>query len=116
MGDDRSKHLGETYNIGGNNEWKNLNLIKLLCQIMDAKLGRETGSSEKLIRFVKDRPGHDLRYAIDPSKLMDAISWKPSVDFEEGLKNTVDWYLSNKEWMERVTSGAYQQYYEEQYS
>ncbi|MFD2433784.1 dTDP-glucose 4,6-dehydratase [Mesonia maritima] len=107
--------LGETYNIGGFNEWKNIDLVKLLCQQMDEKLGREKGESEQLITFVKDRPGHDLRYAIDASKINNELGWKPSVTFEEGLSKTIDWYLENKEWMKNVTSGAYQQYYEKQY-
>ena len=107
--------VGDTYNIGGVNEWKNLDLIELLCDQMDEKLGREKGHSRKLITFVKDRAGHDLRYAIDSSKLMDELGWKPSVTFEEGLSKTVDWYLENTEWLENVTSGNYQSYYEQQY-
>lgn len=107
---------GETYNIGGNNEWKNIDLIRALCRIMDRKLGRAEGESEKLITFVKDRAGHDLRYAIDSSKLQHELGWTPSLQFEEGLERTVDWYLANEEWLERVTSGAYQKYYEEQYT
>jgi dTDP-glucose 4,6-dehydratase len=106
---------GETYNIGGFNEWKNIDLVRLLCQIMDKKLGRNEGASEALITFVTDRAGHDLRYAIDASKLNAELGWEPSVQFAEGLEKTVDWYLENEQWMERVTSGAYQQYYEEQY-
>lgn len=106
---------GETYNVGGNNEWKNIDLIRTLCRIMDHKLGREPGESEKLITFVKDRAGHDLRYAIDSSKLQQELGWEPSVDFEEGLDKTVDWYLQNKEWLDNVTSGDYQKYYEQQY-
>lgn len=106
---------GETYNIGGNNEWKNLDLIHLLCRIMDEKLGREAGTSAQLITFVKDRAGHDFRYAIDSSKLMNELGWKPSVTFEEGLSFTVEWYLENEEWLDHVTSGAYQNYYREQY-
>lgn len=106
----------ETYNIGGFNEWQNINLVKLLCSLMDEKLGRPAGTSEKLITYVKDRPGHDLRYAIDASKINRELGWKPSVTFEEGLAKTIDWFLENKEWMERVTSGAYQQYYKEQYN
>ncbi|MBT0607949.1 dTDP-glucose 4,6-dehydratase [Aequorivita echinoideorum] len=105
----------ETYNIGGFNEWKNIDLVKLLCQQMDAKLGRTVGESEKLITFVKDRPGHDLRYAIDASKINKELGWKPSVTFEEGLSKTIDWYLQNKAWMQKVTSGDYQKYYKEQY-
>ena len=107
---------GETYNIGGNNEWKNIDLIKLLCKIMDKKLGRPEGSSEKLITFVKDRPGHDLRYAIDSSKLRNELGWEPIYDFSAGLEKTVDWYLSNTRWLERVISGEYKKYYMEQYS
>jgi dTDP-glucose 4,6-dehydratase len=107
---------GETYNIGGNNEWKNIDLIRLLCRIMDRKLGRKEGESEKLITFVKDRAGHDLRYAIDSSKFQRELGWTPSLQFEEGLERTVDWYLANEPWLERVTSGAYQKYYEEQYT
>jgi dTDP-glucose 4,6-dehydratase len=106
----------ETYNIGGFNEWKNIDLVKLLCQQMDAKLGRGTGESEKLITYVKDRPGHDLRYAIDASKINKELGWKPSVTFEEGLSKTIDWYLENTEWLKNVTSGAYQKYYDNQYS
>ncbi|MBT8253228.1 MAG: dTDP-glucose 4,6-dehydratase [Flavobacteriaceae bacterium] len=107
---------GETYNIGGLNEWKNIDLVKLLCQQMDDKLGRERGESEKLITFVKDRPGHDLRYAIDASKINKELGWKPSVTFEQGLKLTIDWYLGNREWLDHVTSGDYQNYYQKQYS
>lgn len=107
--------VGDTYNIGGVNEWKNLDLIELLCDQMDEKLGREKGHSRQLITFVKDRAGHDLRYAIDSSKLMNELGWKPSVTFEEGLSKTVDWYLQHKEWLENVTSGNYQSYYEQQY-
>ena len=106
---------GDTYNIGGNNEWTNINLIHLLCRIMDKKLHRPLGTSEKLITFVKDRAGHDLRYAIDSSKLQHELGWKPSLQFEEGLEKTVDWYLSNEEWLKNVTSGDYQKYYETQY-
>lgn len=106
---------GETYNIGGHNEWANIDLIKLLCKIMDKKLKREPGSSEKLITYVQDRAGHDLRYAIDPTKLQEKLGWMPSLQFEEGLEKTVDWYLDNQEWLNNVTSGAYQQYYENQY-
>lgn len=107
--------VGETYNIGGNNEWKNIDLIKALCNIVDRKLGRTPGESEKLITYVKDRAGHDMRYAIDSSKLQKTLEWRPSVDFEEGLEKTVDWYLENTEWLENVTSGDYLTYYEEQY-
>lgn len=105
----------ETYNIGGFNEWQNIDLVKLLCQQMDTKLGREVGESEKLITYVKDRPGHDLRYAIDASKINIELGWKPSVTFEQGLEKTIDWYLSNEDWLKNVTSGDYQKYYEEQY-
>jgi len=107
--------VGETYNIGGNNEWKNIDLIKLLCDIMDGKLGRTSGESASLITFVKDRAGHDLRYAIDSRKLQKELGWKPSLQFREGLDKTVDWYLTNKEWLKNVTTGAYQKYYEQQY-
>ncbi|MFH1159882.1 MAG: dTDP-glucose 4,6-dehydratase [bacterium] len=107
--------IGETYNIGGHNEWKNIDLIRLLCRIMDRKLNRAPGTSENLITFVKDRAGHDLRYAIDSSRIRKELGWKPSLQFEEGLENTVDWYLGNEEWMKNVTSGDYQKYYEEQY-
>ncbi|MBW1657682.1 dTDP-glucose 4,6-dehydratase [Flavobacterium quisquiliarum] len=106
----------ETYNIGGFNEWKNIDLVKLLCQIMDQKLGREENSSQNLITYVKDRPGHDLRYAIDASKINKQLGWKPSVTFEEGLEKTIDWYLNNQEWLKNVTSGAYKDYYKKQYS
>ncbi len=107
--------VGDTYNIGGFNEWKNIDLIQLLCKIMDQKLGREEGTSAKLITYVKDRAGHDLRYAIDAAKLNRELGWKPSLQFEEGLEKTVDWYLSNEEWLQHVTSGDYQKYYEGQY-
>jgi len=106
----------ETYNIGGFNEWKNIDLVRLLCKIMDSKLGREKGTSEKLITYVKDRPGHDLRYAIDASKINKELGWKPSVTFEQGLERTIDWYLSNEQWLKNVTSGEYSKYYEKQYS
>jgi len=107
--------VGETYNIGGHNEWKNIDIIKELCRQMDEKLGREKGESEKLITFVKDRAGHDLRYAIDATKLKNELGWLPSLQFEEGLSKTIDWYLDNTEWMNDITSGNYQHYYEEQY-
>jgi|TARA_B110000977_G_scaffold81720_1_gene109271 dTDP-glucose 4,6-dehydratase len=107
--------MGETYNIGGFNEWTNIDLIKLLCSIMDTKLGRQQGSSVKLITYVKDRPGHDKRYAIDASKIKSELGWEPSLQFEEGLSKTVDWYLNNEEWLDRVTSGEYQNYYKNQY-
>jgi dTDP-glucose 4,6-dehydratase len=106
---------GQTYNIGGFNEWKNIDLIRLICRIMDRKLGRPAGVSEKLITFVKDRAGHDLRYAIDASKLKSELGWKPSLQFEEGIEKTIDWYLNNEEWLRNVTSGEYQKYYDEQY-
>lgn len=105
----------QTYNIGGFNEWKNIDLVRLLCTQMDEKLGRERGSSEKLISFVKDRPGHDKRYAIDATKINTELGWSPSVTFEEGLSRTIDWYLNNSEWLENVTSGAYAEYYKNQY-
>ena len=105
----------ETYNIGGFNEWQNIDLVKLLCQQMDKKLERNEGESEKLITFVKDRPGHDLRYAIDATKIDKELGWKPSVTFEQGLQKTIDWFLSNKEWLQNVTSGEYQNYYQKQY-
>ncbi|MDG2357851.1 MAG: dTDP-glucose 4,6-dehydratase [Polaribacter sp.] len=105
----------ETYNIGGFNEWKNIDLVKLLCQQMDTKLGKPLGTSEQLITYVKDRPGHDLRYAIDAAKINKELGWEPSVTFEEGLAITIDWYLSNHEWLESVTSGNYQNYYQKQY-
>ena len=106
----------ETYNIGGFNEWQNIDLVKLLCQKMDDKLGRSVGTSLNLISYVTDRPGHDLRYAIDASKINKELGWKPSVNFEEGLEKTIDWYLSNEEWLKNVTSGEYQHYYQKQYS
>lgn len=106
---------GEKYNIGGFNEWKNIDLVHLLCRIMDEKLGRPAGTSASLISFVKDRPGHDLRYAIDATKLRKELGWVPSLQFEEGLEKTVDWYLANQEWVNHVTSGDYQHYYESQY-
>ncbi len=107
--------VGETYNIGGFNEWKNIDLVNLLCTIMDEKLGREKGESAKLITYVKDRPGHDRRYAIDASKINKELGWKPGVTFEEGLAETIDWYLQNQQWLEHVTTGDYQKYYQEQY-
>ncbi len=106
---------GDKYNVGGFNEWKNIDLVLLLCKIMDKKLGRQEGTCAKLITYVKDRPGHDLRYAIDASKLNKELGWTPSLQFEEGLEKTVDWYLQNEEWIKHVTSGAYQHYYEDQY-
>jgi dTDP-glucose 4,6-dehydratase len=107
---------GDTYTIGGNNEWKNIDLIHLLCRIMDSKLNRERGSSEKLIHYVTDRAGHDLRYAIDASKIKQELGWEPSVQFEEGLAKTADWYLKNEAWLQRIVSGEYQKYYEDQYN
>jgi dTDP-glucose 4,6-dehydratase len=107
---------GETYNIGGFNEWKNLDLVKMMCTLMDEKLGRKKGESEELITYVKDRPGHDLRYAIDATKIKNELGWEPSVTFEEGLSKTIDWYLENTEWLQHVTSGDYQQYYKTQYT
>lgn len=108
--------IGETYNIGGHNEWTNIDLVHLLCDVMDEKLGRTEGDSRKLITFVKDRAGHDLRYAIDAIKLKDELGWEPSLQFEEGLSKTVDWFLTNSEWLENVTSGAYKDYYQKEYS
>jgi len=107
--------LHDTYNIGGFNEWKNIDLVKLLCKLMDEKLGNPAGESEQLITYVKDRPGHDRRYAIDAGKINRELGWAPSVTFEEGLSQTIDWFLANKDWLENVTSGAYMKYYEEQY-
>jgi dTDP-glucose 4,6-dehydratase len=106
----------QTYNIGGFNEWKNIDLVKLLCQKMDVKLGRTAGESAQLITYVKDRPGHDLRYAIDANKINKELGWKPSVTFEQGLELTIDWYLNNQEWLNSVTSGDYEKYYEKMYS
>jgi dTDP-glucose 4,6-dehydratase len=108
--------IGETFNVGGFNEWKNIDLVHLLCKIMDQKLGRQEGESAKLITYVKDRAGHDLRYAIDASKISRSLGWQPSLQFEEGLSKTVDWYLSNEEWVRHITSGTYQQYYQDQYN
>ncbi len=107
---------GETYNIGGHNEWKNIDLVHLLCRIMDRKLGRAEGDSAKLITYVTDRAGHDLRYAIDAGKIERELGWKPGITFEQGLERTVDWYLANAEWLEHVTSGAYRDYYDQQYA
>jgi dTDP-glucose 4,6-dehydratase len=109
-------NIFDTYNIGGFNEWKNIDLVKLLCRLMDEKLARQPGESEKLITYVKDRPGHDRRYAIDATKINKELGWKPSVTFEQGLSETIDWYLQNQEWLKHVTSGEYQKYYEEQYA
>jgi dTDP-glucose 4,6-dehydratase len=108
--------IGETYNIGGNNEWKNIDLIHLLCKIMDSKLARPAGTSAQLITFVKDRAGHDMRYAIDSGKLQSKLGWKPSVTFEQGLEKTVDWYLKNESWINNITSGEYEKYYQKQYT
>ena len=107
--------LGESYNVGGLNEWTNIDLVRLLCQILDKKLNRATGENEQLITFVKDRAGHDARYAIDATKLEKELGWKPSIQFEEGLEKTVDWYLENQDWVDKVTSGSYQEYYEKMY-
>lgn len=107
---------GETYNVGGNSEWKNLDLIKMLCRLMDQKLGRTEGTSQKLIRFVKDRAGHDLRYAIDSSKIASELGWEPKLNFKTGLAKTVDWYLQNQEWLDHVLTGKYELYYDQQYS
>jgi dTDP-glucose 4,6-dehydratase len=107
--------VGEKYNIGGLNEWKNLDIVYLICRIMDKKLDRTPGESEKLISFVKDRPGHDMRYAIDARKLNEELGWHPSLQFEEGIEKTIDWYLENEQWVRQVTSGEYQNYYEKQY-
>lgn len=108
--------LGETYNIGGFNEWKNIDIVHLLCSIMDKKLGRADGESAKLITYVKDRAGHDMRYAIDATKLNKELGWEPSLQFEEGMDKTIDWYLANSEWIQSVTSGSYKQYYDQQYT
>lgn len=116
---DQIFHKGESgavYNIGGNNEWKNIDLIRLLCRIMDNKLGREEGESSKLITFVKDRPGHDLRYAIDASKVISETGWRAETAFDKGLEQTVDWYLSNEDWLTHVTSGEYLRYYDKMYA
>ena len=108
--------IGETYNIGGFNEWKNIDIVHLLCHLMDAKLGRNEGESAELITFVSDRAGHDLRYAIDASKIMNQLGWKPSLQFEEGLSLTIDWYLNNFEWMQEITTGEYLNYYNNMYA
>lgn len=108
--------IGETYNIGGHNEWKNIDLVQLLCDIMDEKMGNPAGTSRQLITFVKDRPGHDRRYAIDASKIERELGWRPSVTFEQGISETVDWYLANEDWLTNVTSGDYQHYYQRQYN
>ncbi|MCT4599412.1 MAG: dTDP-glucose 4,6-dehydratase [Marinifilaceae bacterium] len=108
--------IGETYNIGGFNEWKNIDLIKVICKVMDKKLGRESGTSEKLITHIQDRAGHDMRYAIDSTKLSTELDWKPSLQFEEGIEKTIDWYMNNQEWMDNITSGDYKDYYKKQYN
>jgi dTDP-glucose 4,6-dehydratase len=108
--------IGESYNVGGLNEWTNIDLVRLLCKILDKKLNREQGENEKLITFVKDRAGHDARYAIDASKLEKDLNWKPSIKFEEGLEKTVDWYLENQDWVEKITSGSYKEYYDKMYN
>jgi dTDP-glucose 4,6-dehydratase len=107
--------VGETYNIGGFNEWKNIDIVKVICRTMDKKLGNEEGTSEKLITYVTDRAGHDLRYAIEATKIMNELGWKPSLQFEEGIEKTIDWYLANRQWMEEITSGQYMKYYEGMY-
>ncbi len=107
--------VGQTYNIGGNNEWKNIDLVKKMCSIMDVKLGRQIGESEKLISYVTDRAGHDLRYAIDSSKIQNELGWRPSLDFEQGLEKTIDWYLANESWMQKILSGEYERYYDQMY-
>jgi dTDP-glucose 4,6-dehydratase len=111
-----SGYTGETFNVGGFNEWKNIDLVHLLCKIMDQKLGHQDGESEKLITYVKDRAGHDLRYAIDATKINKVLGWQPSLQFEEGLSKTVDWYLAHEDWVNHITSGIYQQYYKDQYN
>ena len=108
--------IGESYNIGGLNEWTNIDLVMFLCQLMDQKLGRPEGSAAKLITYIKDRAGHDQRYAIDASKIREELGWTPSINFEDGLSKTIDWYLANKEWIDKVTSGSYQNYYDQQYN
>lgn len=107
--------IGQTYNIGGHNEWKNIDLIKVMCRVMDEKLSRTPGTSEQLITYVKDRAGHDLRYAIDSGKLQRELGWVPSLQFEEGIRMTIEWYLQNQQWLDEVTSGNYLKYYEQQY-
>ncbi|MGV3599494.1 MAG: dTDP-glucose 4,6-dehydratase [Bacteroidota bacterium] len=108
--------MGETYNIGGFNEWKNIDLVKVICRVMDKKQGNPEGTAEKLITYVTDRAGHDLRYAIEAHKIMNELGWQPSLQFEEGIEKTIDWYLANKQWMEEITSGDYMNYYEKMYS
>lgn len=112
----RKGRLGESYNVGGLNEWTNIELVRFLCKMMDEKLNREAGTNEKLISFVTDRAGHDLRYAIDATKIESELHWTPSITFEEGLEKTVDWYLENQNWVEEITSGDYREYYEKMYS
>ncbi len=107
--------LGEIYNIGGNNEWKNIDIVHLVCDLLDSRLGRDQGENRQLITFVKDRPGHDRRYAIDASRMRNELGWEPSYTFEQGIAETIDWYLENQAWVEQVTSGAYREYYEKQY-
>lgn len=107
--------IGETYNIGGNNEWKNIDIVKLLCRIMDKKMGKSIGESEKLITYVTDRAGHDLRYAIDSSKVANELGWKPQVTFEQGIEKTVSWYLDNSQWISEIISGEYANFYKQQY-
>jgi dTDP-glucose 4,6-dehydratase len=106
---------GKVYNIGGNNEWKNIDIVNLVCDLMDRKMGRAVGESRRLITFVKDRPGHDRRYAIDASRIMSDLGWEPAFTFEQGIDETIDWYLANGDWIADVTSGAYREYYEKQY-
>jgi dTDP-glucose 4,6-dehydratase len=106
---------GGVYNIGGNNEWKNIDIVNLVCDLLDSRLGRQNGENRKLITFVKDRPGHDRRYAIDASKMRQELGWEPSYTFESGIAETIDWYLANQEWVEQVTSGVYREYYAKQY-
>ncbi len=106
---------GETYNIGGINEWTNIDLIKKMCEVLDRKLNRTAGTCASLITYVKDRAGHDMRYAIDSSKLMKELGWKPSLQFEEGIEKTIDWYLANEKWMNNITDGTYESYYQQQY-
>jgi dTDP-glucose 4,6-dehydratase len=108
--------IGETYNVGGNNEWRNIDLVRMLCNIMDERLGQRQGTSVKLISYVRDRAGHDLRYAIDNTKITSELEWEPSVNFEQGLRRTVDWYLENQEWVSGVITGDYKSYYLKQYS
>ena len=108
--------IGDTYNIGGFNEWTNIDLIKVICKVMDKKLERELGTSEKLITYVTDRAGHDMRYAIDSTKISKELGWKPSLQFEEGIEKTIDWYMNNEVWLNNIVSGDYQEYYHKQYN